>query len=204
MKRGRIKPKPKRINQQSDANKQQIVAYTKIRAIWLGGRCEARFDGCQRNATEIQHRQARSVAPALILRIENFAAVCRNCHHLMTDIPEWIREAKRLGLVERSGTPMETKTDTICRKCGRPIYWAHIGNRSVPLDADPHTGMPLDFEDNGAAGRIQERWKEYGMFDDDGLKADPSIHVKVLKNGEDADPGLAIWSNHHDSCPHQK
>lgn len=85
------------------------------------------------------------------------------------------------------------------------MFWAwHLSTRGktkprparIPLDADPATGRPLDHDDTGLAGRIQE---EHQLLFTDG--AVDELWVKVLKKGEEADPGLPIWLSHFATCP---
>lgn len=80
-----------------------------------------------------------------------------------------------------------------CRSCFRVMAWAMTGaGRMIPLDADRNAGRPLEYTDDGKAGRIQEMSL---------LFPEATVAVRTLGDGELADPDLPIWRSHFATCP---
>lgn len=88
------------------------------------------------------------------------------------------------------------------RTCSAPIVWAYVQKAPkakvsrMPLEANPETGEPMEFEDNGKAGRIQIGHRAVSL-----LGEPDQLLVRVLENGEIADPELPIWQTHFVTCP---
>lgn len=76
------KPIPKR----SKGFIKQARIYLQLRNIWIvGKKCEV----CHGDATEVHHSRGRG---KMLLIVEWWVAVCRNCHRRIEENPEWAYE----------------------------------------------------------------------------------------------------------------
>jgi hypothetical protein len=77
-------PTPKKVRTKiaklSPKRKLQNDVYLKLRKMYLDAKpnCEVMLVGCTFNATEIHHAEGR--IGKLLTDINNFVAICRNCH----------------------------------------------------------------------------------------------------------------------------
>ncbi len=94
-----------------------------------------------------------------------------------------------------------------CRECGTPVvhlpehthpkdgkYW--YGSMTTPINADPHTGRPLVYDDHGGRWRAQVLIR---TFDGQGVETEAPT-VEVLAPGVPADPNEEVWWAHRGSC----
>lgn len=82
----------------SDKQKKRLAEYHKLRLEYLNihSKCEARLEGCTKDATEIHHKASRDGDNLF----KHFCSVCRNCHRTIHDKLS-LEEGIELGLLIR-------------------------------------------------------------------------------------------------------
>ena len=77
------KPFPKRIKAATKKRAKQNRAYTPLKKKFLiaNPTCQANLDGCTIKSTDLHHIGGRKGKD--LLKVEDFAALCRNCHDLI-------------------------------------------------------------------------------------------------------------------------
>jgi hypothetical protein len=97
---------PKRIANTSKKRAKQNRKYTPIKKKFLADNptCQARLDGCTGQSTDLHHAAGRSGKQ--LLKVDDFIALCRNCHDKMEILD---KEARAAGLKKtRLGKPNKT------------------------------------------------------------------------------------------------
>lgn len=98
-------PRPA-IKKVSKERAKQNRKYTPIKKKFLADNptCEARLDGCTGQSTDLHHAAGRSGKQ--LLKVDDFIALCRNCHDKMEILD---KEARAAGLKKtRLGKPNKT------------------------------------------------------------------------------------------------
>lgn len=86
-----------RIKTATKKRQKQNRAYTKVKKKFLTDNptCQANLEGCTHVATDLHHIGGRTGEN--LLKVEDFAALCRNCHDIIHKKMS-AKQAKKLGL----------------------------------------------------------------------------------------------------------